>query len=124
MPDYRIGSFTLPGETLDADPIVVYFAKLPGGGDISGDLEKVIAAIEYALQRLDMEAYAAILAQWLEHFAATANLYDTTRIELSDTNFVYAQISNGFLDEEPLIFDTEEEFIEALGLPRSSYYGG
>jgi hypothetical protein len=45
MPDYRIGSFTGPGQTTDADPIVVYFGRLPGGGDVSGDLQQVIAAV-------------------------------------------------------------------------------
>lgn len=52
MPDYRIGSLSLPGVNEDSLLMVVYFAKRPGGGEIEGELGVVIDAIEKDLQRL------------------------------------------------------------------------
>lgn len=124
MLDYRIGSFTRPGESLDAAPIVVYFARLPRGGDVSGDLDKIIAAVEFDLQQLAINADAAKLSLWLEHFAAMAEIYETSRIHFEGSEFLYAQIFNGFLDTDLLAFDNEEEFVNALNLPYSSYDGG
>ncbi|MBY3514151.1 hypothetical protein HFN76_18215 [Rhizobium laguerreae] len=93
MADYRIGAFTRPGKTADADPIVVYFSRLPGGGNVSGDLEKVIAS---AHQQVDIAVEHQKLLMSLEHFAAFAEIYETARIDLEDGDFVYGQISNGF----------------------------
>ncbi|MBY5336393.1 hypothetical protein HFO99_21090 [Rhizobium leguminosarum] len=60
---------------------------------------------------------------WLEHFAAFAEIYETARIDLEDGDFVYAQISNGFFDQEVVAYETEEDFVSALNLPATSYSG-
>lgn len=124
MPDYRIGSFTRPGQTIDARPIVVYFARLPGGGDVSGDLEQVIAAVDFALQGLEIEVDRYKLSMWLEHFAEVARIYETARIDLRDADFVFAQLSTGFFDDDALRYETEEDFVSALNLPSNSFGAG
>jgi hypothetical protein len=58
---------------------------------------------------------------WLQHFAAIAQIYEIARIDLEDADFVYAQLSTGFFDEDAVGYGTEEEFISALDLPSNSY---
>lgn len=124
MPDYRIGSFTRPSDRAGAKPIVVYYAKLPLGGDVSGEIGWVIAAIEFDLRQLDIQIDSVRLALWVKHFVAMTGLYDSSRIDFRDNDFVYARISNALLDEDPLEFDSEDEFVTALNLPTAVYRGG
>lgn len=102
----------------------MYFARLPGGGDVSGDLEQVIAAVAFALQQLDIEVDLYKLSMWLQYFAAMADIYETARIDLEDANFVFAQLSTGFFDEDEALYETEEEFVGALNLPSNSFGAG
>lgn len=110
MPDYRIGSMTVPGD-FPGKSRIVYFAKLPFGGEATGDLQNVIGAIEFEYASNEaMKAHIGKLEIWAEAFAQRAKDWQRAHIDMTDQFFRSACILDTLFDTVVESYDLEEEF--------------
>jgi hypothetical protein len=114
MPHYNIGSITAPTDT-PGEARVTYFAKLPLGGEVIGEIGEVIEAIEkqYAEDHA-WKLHVESVQSWLAALTARARYWDKVIIELAHRRLVAAQILDALFGEVVETYDTEEAIAAAV----------
>ncbi|RWY80894.1 hypothetical protein [Rhizobium sp. WSM1325] len=101
---------TVPGDAPGKSQ-TVYFAKLPLGGEATGDIFSVIGEIE-AQYRSDeaMKAHFRKLEVWAQAFARRTADWQRAHIDMTDLQFQSAHIVDALFDSGVESYETEEDF--------------
>lgn len=101
---------TVPGSA-PGESRTVYFAKLPSGGEATGDIFSVIGEIEAQYRSDDAtKAHFQKLEVWAQVFAERAKDWQRAHIEMTDFRFRSAEIVDALFDTKIEFYETEEDF--------------